>query len=102
LENLFIHFNAKEGKEDIFKLTTGNESIYETSNDNGARIVNLTTSYQLPTAGFNKLVAYRPHEKKIFVFVIYLLACFPIVISMLAVCQSPPPPLTSECPNQSL
>jgi hypothetical protein len=44
MENLFIDFYAKERKEDIFKLTTGNESIYETMNDNGARVVNLTTS----------------------------------------------------------
>jgi hypothetical protein len=28
-------FNAKVGKEDIFKPTTGNESLYEISNDNG-------------------------------------------------------------------
>jgi hypothetical protein len=28
-------FNAKIGREDIFKLTIGNESIQATSNDNG-------------------------------------------------------------------
>jgi hypothetical protein len=43
MENLFIDFNAKEEKEDIFKLTTGNKSIHETNNDNGASVVNLTT-----------------------------------------------------------
>jgi hypothetical protein len=57
----------KKGKK-IFKLATGNQSIYETSNDNRARVVHLTTSYKLPTEGFNKLVAYRPHEKKIYLY----------------------------------
>jgi hypothetical protein len=28
-------FNAKVGREDIFKPTTGNESLHEISNDNG-------------------------------------------------------------------
>jgi hypothetical protein len=28
-------FNAKVGREDIFKPTTGNEILYEISNDNG-------------------------------------------------------------------
>jgi endonuclease/exonuclease/phosphatase family metal-dependent hydrolase len=27
-------FNAKAGREDIFKRTTGNESLHEISNDN--------------------------------------------------------------------
>jgi hypothetical protein len=31
-------FNAKLGMMDIFKLTTGNESLHEDSNDNGVRI----------------------------------------------------------------
>jgi hypothetical protein len=30
-----FNFNAKVGKEDIFKPTTGNESLNEISNDNG-------------------------------------------------------------------
>jgi hypothetical protein len=33
-------FNAKVGREDIFKPTIGNESLYEISNDNGVRVVN--------------------------------------------------------------
>jgi hypothetical protein len=36
--------NAKVGREDIFKLTIGNGSLYEINNDNGVRIVNLVTS----------------------------------------------------------
>jgi hypothetical protein len=36
-------FNAKVGREDIFKLTIGNESLQEISNDNGVRVVNFAT-----------------------------------------------------------
>jgi hypothetical protein len=36
-------FNAKVGKENIFKPTIGNESLNEISNDNGIRIVNFDT-----------------------------------------------------------
>jgi len=32
------------GKENIFKLTIGNESLHQDSNDNGVRIVNYATS----------------------------------------------------------
>jgi hypothetical protein len=34
-------FNAKVGREDTFKPTTGNESLHEMCNDNGDRVVNL-------------------------------------------------------------
>jgi hypothetical protein len=37
-------FNAKLGREDIFKLTIGNESLHQDSNDNVVRIVNIATS----------------------------------------------------------
>jgi hypothetical protein len=40
-------FNAKVGREDIFKLTIGNESLHETSNDNGVSVVNFATSKNL-------------------------------------------------------
>jgi hypothetical protein len=40
-------FNAKVGKENIFKPTIGNESLHEISNDNGVRLVNFTTSKNL-------------------------------------------------------
>jgi hypothetical protein len=37
-------FNAKVGREDIFKLIIGNESLHKISNDNGVRLVNFATS----------------------------------------------------------
>jgi hypothetical protein len=40
-------FDAKVGKEDIFKPKIGNESLHESSNDNGVRLVNVTTSKNL-------------------------------------------------------
>jgi hypothetical protein len=40
-------FNAKVGREDTFKPTNGNESLHETSNDNGVRVVNFATSKNL-------------------------------------------------------
>jgi hypothetical protein len=33
--------NAKAGREDIFKLAIGNESLHEISNDNGVRVPHL-------------------------------------------------------------
>jgi hypothetical protein len=40
-------FSVKVGREDIFKLTIGNESLHEISNDNGVRLVNVATSKNL-------------------------------------------------------
>jgi endonuclease/exonuclease/phosphatase family metal-dependent hydrolase len=40
-------FNAKVGREDIFKPVIGNESLREASNDNGVRVVNFATSKNL-------------------------------------------------------
>jgi endonuclease/exonuclease/phosphatase family metal-dependent hydrolase len=40
-------FNAKVGREDIFKPTIGNESLHEISDDNGIRLVNVATSKNL-------------------------------------------------------
>jgi len=40
-------FNAKVGRENIFKPTTGNESLCQDSNDNVVRIVNFVTSKNL-------------------------------------------------------
>jgi hypothetical protein len=36
-------FNAKVGRENIFKPIIGNESLHETNNDNGVRVVNFAT-----------------------------------------------------------
>jgi hypothetical protein len=44
---LLVDFNTKVGREDIFKLTIGNESLYEISTDNGIRLVNFATSKNL-------------------------------------------------------
>jgi hypothetical protein len=40
-------FNAKLGRENIFKPTIGNESLHRDSNDNGVRIINFATSKNL-------------------------------------------------------
>jgi len=37
-------FNAKAGRENIFKPTIGQESLHQVSNDNGVRLVNFATS----------------------------------------------------------
>jgi hypothetical protein len=40
---LLADFHAKVRGEDIFKLTIGNKSLHEISNDNGVRLVNFAT-----------------------------------------------------------
>jgi hypothetical protein len=40
-------FNAKVGREDIFKPTIGNESLHEISNNNVVRSVNFAKSINL-------------------------------------------------------
>ena len=59
LERVFYHFpkyhrkiilgdfNAKVGRENIFKPTIGNESLHQDSNDNGFRLVNFAASKNL-------------------------------------------------------
>jgi hypothetical protein len=44
---LLCEFNAKVGRENIFKPTTGNEILHEISNDNGVRVVNIAISKNL-------------------------------------------------------
>jgi hypothetical protein len=44
---LLDDFNAKVGREDIFKPTVGNESLHKISNNNGVRVVNFVTSKNL-------------------------------------------------------
>jgi hypothetical protein len=43
-------FNAKVGREGIFKLIIGNESLQEVINVNGVRVVNFATSKNLSRA----------------------------------------------------
>jgi exonuclease III len=47
MDILLGDFNAKVGREDIFKPTIGNESLCEINNDNGVRVVNFATSKNL-------------------------------------------------------
>jgi hypothetical protein len=59
LEQVFYHFpqyhmkillgdfNAKVDRETIFKLTIGNQSLHQDSNDKGVKIVNFVTSKNL-------------------------------------------------------
>jgi hypothetical protein len=51
MQILFGDFNAKMGREDIIKLTIGNERLHETSNDNGVRVVYFATSKYLVVKG---------------------------------------------------
>jgi hypothetical protein len=44
---ILLDFNAKVGRKDIFKPTTGNESLHEISNDNGVKLVKFATSKTL-------------------------------------------------------
>jgi hypothetical protein len=44
---ILLDFNAKVGREDIFKPTIGNESLNEISNDNEIRVVNFAISKNL-------------------------------------------------------
>jgi hypothetical protein len=50
-------FNAKVGREDIFKPTIGNESSHEISNDNGVRVVIFATSKNLSEAQYSPIAA---------------------------------------------
>ena len=40
-------FNGKMGRENIFKPTTGNESLHQDNNDNWVTVVNFATSKNL-------------------------------------------------------
>jgi hypothetical protein len=54
-------FNAKLGREEIFKLSVGNESLHEISNDNGVIVVNFATSKNLIVK--NTMFPYRSIHK---------------------------------------
>jgi hypothetical protein len=52
-------FNAKVGREDIFKPTIGNESIHKISNDIGVRLVNFATSKDLTAKSTHTMFPHR-------------------------------------------
>jgi hypothetical protein len=63
-------FNARVGREVIFIQTIGNESLHETSNDNGVRLANFATSKNLrvkctmfPHRKIHKYTSTSPDEK---------------------------------------
>jgi hypothetical protein len=67
---ILLDFNARVEREDIFKLTIGNESLHEISNDNGVRLVNFVTSKNLrvkstmfPHLNIHKYTWTTPDEK---------------------------------------
>jgi hypothetical protein len=45
---MLLDFDAKVGREDIFKQTIENDSSHEISNDTEVRVVNFSTSKNLP------------------------------------------------------
>jgi len=47
MKMLLGDFNAKVGRENIFKPTIGQESLHQDINDNGVRLVNFATSKNL-------------------------------------------------------
>jgi hypothetical protein len=47
MKTMLVDFSVKVGREDIFKLTIGNESPHKIRNDNGVRVVNFATSKNL-------------------------------------------------------
>jgi hypothetical protein len=60
----------KIGREDIFELTVGNESLHEISNDNVVRVVNFATSKNLiirstvfPHCNIHKFTCTSPDGK---------------------------------------
>jgi hypothetical protein len=55
---IFLDFNAKVCREDIFKPTTGNESLHDIRNDNGARAVNFATSKNLTIRDLYREINY--------------------------------------------
>jgi len=54
-------FNAKGGRENIFKPTVGKESLHQDSNDSGVRIINFATSKNLVVK--NTMLPHRDFHK---------------------------------------
>jgi hypothetical protein len=63
---LLGNFNAKVGREDIFKPTIGNESLHKIGNDNGVRLVNFKVRCSHITTSINILgclrIVFEEHE----------------------------------------
>jgi hypothetical protein len=64
---LLGNFNAEVGRKDIFKPTTGNESLREIANDNGASAVkfaiskkSLSQKYMFPHPNIHKVTRTSP------------------------------------------
>jgi hypothetical protein len=57
---ILLDFNAKVGREDIFKPTIGNESLHEISKDNGVRLVNFATSKNIRVKSFDVPTSQHP------------------------------------------
>jgi hypothetical protein len=55
---ILLDFNAKVGREDIFKPEIWNESLYEISNDNGVRVVNFATSKNLSKVQCSHIITF--------------------------------------------
>jgi hypothetical protein len=70
MQIFLVEINAKLGMKDIFKPTTGNESLHEIINDNGLRVVNFSTSKRLtakstmfPHCNIHKFTCTSPDGK---------------------------------------
>ena len=63
-------FNAKVGRENIFKPTIGNESLHQDSDDNGVRLVNFATSKNLVVK--STMFPHRNIHKYTWILVIHL------------------------------
>jgi len=71
MKMLLGDFNAKVGRQNIFKPTTGHESLQQDSNDNGVRLGNFATSKNLvvkstmfPHRNIHKYTWTSPDGKK--------------------------------------
>jgi hypothetical protein len=62
---ILLDFNAKVGRADIFKPTTGNGSLHEISNDNGVATSKNPTvkSTMFPYHNIHKFTWTSPHGK---------------------------------------
>jgi hypothetical protein len=61
MKMLLGDLNTKVGREDIFKLTIGNESLHEITNDNGVRVVHFASSEN--TIVKSTMFSYRNIDK---------------------------------------